>query len=40
MIKKKIESFLDVFGNKKIKSWRIVHDNSENNCADIVFDFE
>lgn len=38
--KKKIESFLYVFGNKKIKSWRIVHDNSENNCADIVFDFE
>jgi hypothetical protein len=38
--KKKMENFLDVFGDKKIKSWRIVHDNSENNFADIVFDFE
>lgn len=37
---KKLDNFLDVFGGKKIKSWRIVHDNSENNFADIVFEFE
>lgn len=38
--KKKIDSFLDIFGDRKIKSWRIVHDNSENDFADIVFNFK
>lgn len=38
--KEKIENFLNIFGDKKIKSWRIVHNNTDNNFADLVFDFE
>lgn len=38
--KEKIENFLNIFGDKKIKSWRIVHNNTDNNFADFVFDFE